>query len=297
MIPAPVTQPIQTARQNSVYRLRDCQPGEQAAIAFFGYTAVLGFLYGLSPRQLLAGVCAPLVLFGLARMEATSGQAWTRHLRVWILPGVVLSGYWQMGWFAGGYAREVERKWLGWDRAVLEGMGLRGMIEWTPGLAWWLELSYLLLYGLPAMCIGVLYWRGARGRIQAYLGTFALGTLMVYALLPLVPVESPRTAFAGLDAPGVTSIWRSINVWILDHMDIATSVFPSGHVAVAFSSALGMRRALPEWRWGFGVFLFLAFSVFVATVYGRYHYGVDGLASMAVCVSAWAVLEAYDRVA
>jgi membrane-associated phospholipid phosphatase len=297
MISAPVTQPIQSAGRESVRRLPGCATAERVVIGYFGYTAVLGLVYGLLPWQLLAGVCAPLALAGLAWMEAANRRAWTRHLRDWLIPLWVLGGYWQMGWFAGAYARDVERKWLGWDRAVLEGIGLRGMIEWTPGVAWWLELSYLLLYGLPAMCIGVLYWRGARGRIQAYLGTFALGTLMVYAMLPLVPVESPRTAFAGMDAPGVASVWRSVNLWILDRMDIATSVFPSGHVAVAFSSALGMRRALPEWRWGFGVLLFLACSVFVATVYGRYHYGVDGLASVAVSLSAWAVLEAYDRVA
>ena len=54
-------------------------------------------------------------------------------------------------------------------------------------------------------------------------------------------------------------------------------MFPSGHVAVAFSSAFGMLRALPEVRWaGIGLTVY-ASLVFLATIYGRYHYAGDGV--------------------
>ena len=270
--------------------------GELAAIAFFSYTAWLSVRHGMTGWRLAVAVCAPVAILGAAYLETVYSRAWTRHARTWVLPAVVLGGYWQMGWFAAGHARAVELEWVRWDRELLDGWGLRRLIEQgVPGLAWWLELSYLLLYSVPAACLGVLYWNGERRRAGEYLAVFALGTLAVYGMLPLVPVESPRTVFAGMDAPGVTSVWRTINVGILDRMDIATSVFPSGHVAVAFSSALGMRRAMPEARGWFWFFLALAVSVFAATVYGRYHYAVDGLASIAVSLVAWSVLEAYDR--
>ena len=126
--------------------------------------------------------------------------------------------------------------------------------------------------------------------------TFALGTLLAYALLPYFPVESPRIVFAGQDLPNVGTIWHTVNVWILDRLDISTSVFPSGHVAVAFSSAFGMKRALPERPEFFIGFLFAAVLVFLATIYGRYHYAADGVASIVISLATWFACEANERI-
>ena len=72
-------------------------------------------------------------------------------------------------------------------------------------------------------------------------------------------------------------------------MDIGTSVFPSGHVAVAFSSAFGMLRAVRS-RPGIWVPVFVvATLVYAATIYCRYHYAVDGLASIGIAALAWKV--------
>ena len=43
--------------------------------------------------------------------------------------------------------------------------------------------------------------------------------------------------------------------------------------------------------------LALACAVFVATIYGRYHYAADGLASIVICVAAWAACEAHEHFA
>ena len=77
-------------------------------------------------------------------------------------------------------------------------------------------------------------------------------------------------------------VGRSLNVWVLDHRDMPTSVFPSGHVAVGFSTAFGTYRAVrtrPAIR---GAAFAFATLVFIATIYCRYHYAVDGLASIGV---------------
>ena len=110
-------------------------------------------------------------------------------------------------------------------------------------------------------------------------------------------MQSPRLAFAGQDLPHVQTLWRAVNVWVLDRLDISTSVFPSGHVAVAFSSAFGLKRALPERPGMFIAILAVAAAVFAATVYGRYHYAIDGIASIGVCLAAWGACEAYERAA
>jgi membrane-associated phospholipid phosphatase len=82
---------------------------------------------------------------------------------------------------------------------------------------------------------------------------------------------------------------RWLNVWILDHADIHTSVFPSGHVAVAWSAAFGLMTALPERKPAGAIMAGLATLVAAATIYGRYHYAVDAVASIAVSVAAWRI--------
>ena len=85
-----------------------------------------------------------------------------------------------------------------------------------------------------------------------------------------------------------------MNLWILNHWDIRSSVFPSGHVAAAFSAAFAMCLAAPGRRTLFGALLAIALLVWMNTVYGRYHYAADGLASLAVSVSTIGLLLAYD---
>ena len=82
-----------------------------------------------------------------------------------------------------------------------------------------------------------------------------------------------------------------MNTYLLDHLDISTSVFPSGHVAVAFSSALALFTVLRERRkvW-MGAFA-AAVLIYAATIYGRYHYAVDGAASILIVTASWACVK------
>jgi membrane-associated phospholipid phosphatase len=106
-------------------------------------------------------------------------------------------------------------------------------------------------------------------------------------------VDGPRFAFAGEDLPNVETVFRRMNVWILNHWDIQSSVFPGGHVAAALSAAFAMRLAAPQRRPLAGALLALAVLVWINTVYGRYHYAADGLASLAVSMPAIGILLAY----
>jgi membrane-associated phospholipid phosphatase len=133
----------------------------------------------------------------------------------------------------------------------------------------------------------VIYRFGNRPAVHRYLFTLMLGTLTAYALLPHFPSVSPRIAFPGVDLPAFAGVWRQINVWLLDHADISTSVCPSGHVAVAFSTAFALLRALPARRALAAIYFAVAAAVFTATVYCRYHYAVDGAASICIAALAW----------
>src|SRR5207244_7229225 len=87
---------------------------------------------------------------------------------------------------------------------------------------------------------------------------------------------------------------RHFNIWLLDHADIHSSVFPSGHVAASFSAAFGLLAALPELRRIGGAMVVLALLIGIATVYGRYHYAVDVVASIAITVIVWRFLMAWS---
>lgn len=261
--------------------LAGLRASERVAVVFFVYLSALAWMRDLGTVQKMILPALAVFICAVGRAETERSTPVTRVLRDWFSILLILPAYWSVGWFTAPPMVGWQEQWLGWDRILLDNWGLRATLEsagsFIPSL---LEVLYLLLYTFPGICLGILYWIGGRQRIHTFLFTLLLGTLTAYGLLALLPVHGPHAAYATLDLPNIRGVGRGVNLWILDHMDIATSVFPSGHVAVAFSSAFGMYQAARSrpaiWATMFGA----ATAVYVATIYGRYHYAVDGLASI-----------------
>ena len=152
-----------------------------------------------------------------------------------------------------------------------------------------LEIAYSLVYALGPFSVAILYLYRRRERVDQFLFLFALGVLLCYAQFPFWPSEPPRTVFPGEDFPSYDTVFRRFNWWMLGGYGIHTSVFPSAHVAGAFSAALGMWFSLPEHRWVGRLLLVMAVLIATATVYGRYHYLADAAAGLAVAVLALAI--------
>lgn len=264
--------------------------GERVAIVYFVYLAILAWVWHLGAVQRAALLAIPIIIICLGAWEASRTTAVSRVVRDWLSMGLILAGYWSAGWFASPPLVERQEQWLRWDQLVLGAFGLRAAVERTgPVLPTLFEVLYLLLYALPPICICAIYWVGGRERVHAFLYTLLLGTFSAYALLPLFPVHGPHVVYPALDLPNVAGVGRGLNVWVLDHLDIPTSVFPSGHVAVAFSAAFGMLRAVRTRPALWGTAFAVAGMVYLATVYCRYHYAVDGLASIGIATTAWVV--------
>jgi membrane-associated phospholipid phosphatase len=190
----------------------------------------------------------------------------------------------------------LENALIGWDRRLLNDWGLHNAIErFGALLPAVLDLAYLLIYTVPPLAIAYFYIRHERRRLDDFLFPFLLGTLMTYSLLAHFPSEAPRFVFAREDLPGVDTVFHRFNLWILNHYDIHSSVFPSGHVAVGFSAAFAMLLALPENRRAGWTLLVIALLVLVNTVYARYHYAADGLAALAVSLVAMSLVVARRR--
>ena len=277
-------------RTKQPYRLRGY---EMVALAYFIYLPCLGLIRHLSIGPLLLLAALPVALWAIWRVQRRSKRRTVEFARDWWPLGLILVGYWAMGWFTTPPREALEIELVRIDRLLLYNVHLQALIESGGALApRILETVYLLLYAIPATCVGILYACGARSLVPRFLLFLFAGTFATYALLPYVPVIAPRLAFPGADLPHYSGLSRRFTIWLLDRLDISTSVLPSGHVAVALSSALGMFAALPR-RPVFGwCALALAALVYLATVYCRYHYAVDGLISIvivcAVCrIASW----------
>lgn len=261
---------------------------ERAILGFFLALAGLGLWRSIAPWHLAVLLLVPATVWWLLRFGSQTPRPWVGVVREWVSLGMILPAYWVVEWFRQPYSTKWQAAWLHWDHWLLHDAGLKRGVEALGGLMpLVLETAYLLLYAIPATSLALLYTFGERRRVNRFFEVLFLGTLTAYALLPLLPVQSPRVAFAGQDLPLFNGFPRSLNVWLLDHLDISTSVFPSGHVAVAFSSALGMMRAVPRRKLLWLPVLGMALLIFVATIYGRYHYAADGLASIAIAAAAW----------
>jgi membrane-associated phospholipid phosphatase len=225
----------------------------------------------------------PLALWALCQVQSRSSRRTVAILRDWWPLSWILIGYWAMGWFASPPLGALQSELVSLDRLLLNNANLQGLIEaagsFFPAM---LETMYLLLYAIPPLCLAILYACGERSQAPRFLLLVFAGTFTAYALLPYFPVISPRVAFPSADLPHYNGMARTVNTWLLDHLDISTGVLPSGHVAVAFSSALALADVFRARPWFGRCALGAAGLVFLATVYGRYHYSVDGLISIAL---------------
>ncbi len=264
---------------------------EWLLIAFFVYVAALAPFFSRPGRNIATpfAIAACVVLLILA-LGATKHRA-VAVARDWIAPPLLLLAYREMDWFTPArLEHRLEHAWIVWDRMLLDDWAIRRVIEfagWLPHA--YLEFCYLLVYGIPAFTIAVMYiWR-RRDLLDSVLFVYLFGTLLAYALFPFFPSEPPRTVFPGVDLPGVTSAFRRFNLFLVGGYGIHSSVFPSAHVSSAFSAAWAVLLFVPTHRKVGWAMLIYAVSVSLATVYGRYHYAVDAAAGLGISLVALAV--------
>lgn len=259
--------------------------------AFLAYAAVLSFALPLprATRVAIIGVnlaiCAVYAL--LLVLAKVRPRVYLSMARDWLPFALTLLAYREMGWFAVPHlAHPLETRWIVWDHALLNGGAKAAIESLGPVLPSLFELSYALVYALGPLSMAMLYAYGRRQRADRFLFLYLTGVLLCYAQFPFWPSDPPRTLFPVDDLPLYLTLFRRWNLWLLGIGGIHTSVFPSAHVAAAFSSAAGMRLCLPEHPWVARSLGVLAVLIAAATVYGRYHYAVDVAAGLVIACAA-----------
>ena len=267
---------------------------ERVLCAFFFYIAVLCAwrIVGFRSRAPLPQPSSRSPLFvGACRFQSTR-RGWS-IARDWIAAARARRLLEHRSGPTPHGSRAVEDVLIVWDHAAGWLEAARGDGATRRADTRLLELAYSILYVVLPVSIASFYVRHERDRLSMYSlpipGRHPDG---VCAPAPLSCGRAPSR----LRRPGPPQrgdVFRQINVWILDHWDIQSSVFPSGHVAAAFSAALAVRLAAPDRRRLSGALLALALLVWVNTVYSRYHYAADGLAGLALSASVIGLLFTY----
>lgn len=261
---------------------------EWVIAAFLVYAAGLGLFLpvaGTVRARILAINFAVLLIYAaLIRLNRAGGRALS-IVRDWMPPALVLLAYREMGWFAVPHVgHALESHWVAWDRMVLRGGGKTAIEAVGPLLPSILEIAYALVYALPLFALAMLYVYGKRAQSDRFLFIFLVSVLLCYAQFPFWPSEPPRAVFFGEDFPLYDTIFRRFNLWMLGSYGIHTSVFPSAHVAGAFSTGFGVWRVLRNPKWVSRFLFAMAVLIGIATVYGRYHYLADAAAGLTVAL-------------
>jgi membrane-associated phospholipid phosphatase len=155
----------------------------------------------------------------------------------------------------------------------------------------WLFFSYvfyLVLY--PALAVVIFFRKGERAAEDFF---FTLGLMNVFCDLGFLayPVAGPLAYIKSqYTVPLDGSFWASIGEYLRSHWQFVGGTIPSPHCANATA------MWLMAYRYHRPVFWILApviLSLYVSTVYCRYHYITDSVAGVAAAFAVWALASTF----
>ena len=294
---------------------------EQIVLAFFAYITAAALVFHLPMREV--GTISALSVITFATLAALRRN---RHRAPWLAAAadlfpalLILVAYRESGLLlTPDSSHHLDHIFVQWDRVLLRSGFVQAVLQaGAPWLQHYLEFAYLLCYPLVPLGVVAVHFTSrqklkddgtaaqsrvtedcspaAEGAMDRFWTTVLLATLCCYAIYPYFPLTPPRVLFGDVPGPHVEPLLRKLNFWLLDHYSVQACIFPSGHVAAVTAVALAVRRQAP--RLG-ALFLFLAASVALATVYGRYHYTADAVAGALVGIGAYQVsklLKPFER--
>ena len=213
--------------------------------------------------------------------------------RDWLPAALLLLVYWQAGQFFLRVDENAQRR-----LARLDERTVAPALKWCarqPGGGWlmaYLECAYLFCYPLVPCALATLYLL-RRGHEADHFWTVVLGSSYAcYIMVPFIQTLPPRMLAERQGAPLPPTRVRTFNLWILRNASIQANTFPSAHVAASMACALVLLRLNP---WAGLAFLFVAISIALGAVAGRYHYLADAIAGTALALAVFLLETGFGR--
>ena len=155
---------------------------EWMLLFFFGYVVLIVPLFGdrphlgSQPYLVLAAVTA--MFLTLAAAEATGFAYLAGIVRDWMPIAMTLIAFREMEFFLPlRFDHLYERSWIRLDHLILFDWNARAAIESLgPLLPCFLELCYLLVYGLAGSCLAILYARNRRNSVDRFMMIYRRST-------------------------------------------------------------------------------------------------------------------------
>ena len=247
------------------------------------YETLCQFLLGsLALRLLLAGAYAETVLFmalgaisvGIAVWASQSTKPWRERVRLLWYPVLINIVYARLGKTMGliGY-HSWDATLLAWDEKIFGRTPAQSLIPYAqPWLTECVSFCYLLFFLAVLALFVVGIWQGSRGGVALF-----RGLMSIYAIgfigYTLIPAAGPHIAwpemFPAFENMGVFSRYNAnLVAQGSNHVD----VFPSLHCAI---TCFFLGYWWKQKRFVFWCCLLPACGLLLATIYLRYHYGVD----------------------
>ena len=232
-------------------------------------------------RLQIAAIALPMAaaLFWIARGGAGV-------VRDWAPAAGILVGYYTSGRFFVAPSPGVEAWLAAWDRRLLGDPATR-FARWPRVALACLEVVYMGCFLLVPAGFGALAAAGRADLADRYWTIVGAAEFGAFAPLTVIQTRPPWLVERKAVLPD-RAVHRAA-ARMVEAFTIHANTFPSGHVAGSLAVALALVEPLP---WAGAAALLLALSIAVATVVGRYHYIIDGIAGAALAVAVWTIVRA-----
>lgn len=185
---------------------------------------------------------------------------------------------------------------LAWEKAVF---GLQPLLWirkfYAPPLTEWMFFVYVVYIVIYPILGAVIFFRHGEEANEDYLFQLGLVNLVCGLGFILFPVAGPlrwekvRTL---LTEPLRGGFFASVAEYIRAHVHAPGGTIPSPHCAVATVMWFMSKKYT---RWGFWLLAPVILSLYISTVYGRFHYISDSVIGIAAAVAVLLVAPAIER--
>ncbi len=259
-------------------------------VGYLVYAGLLALVAGGRAGAVIAAVHAVAVLavWGLGHLPLPPNRV-LRFLRIAYPVAIAPLFYAELATvnqflFSGTFDEMVQ----GWEAALFRVQVSVTASEWFPSVALseFLHLGYASYYLLvPAGLIGAYAFGGSAG-LERTVFAVALAFYVSYAIFAVFPVAGPRYEFEPIGGEIAQGTLYGMVHAILEAGSSKGTAFPSSHIAAAGAAVLGAGREDRRLLW----WLLPALTALtLGTVYGRFHYGVDAAAGLALALVVWVV--------
>ncbi len=255
---------------------------------FMGGLALLAPLHrSRRTAALLIGAAGAGLVVAGAFLERFLSPRAASIVRDWLPAPLILAAYHQGGQFFSRPLESLQSGLWRFDQRLFAFLRRSfGRSEMPGSMRVYFEIAYVFCYPFVPMGVGVLYLSHMRVCTDEFWAIVLPPTYFCYAMIPFFPTLPPWLLNAGPTAGVGENGVRGANFFILRHLSIRANTFPSGHVAASIATALALLHLVPI---AGIVFLWIAVSISISTVSGRYHYALDAVAAAVVAIASFAL--------